>query len=136
MAARILPRWLLPILLLAPAFAAGPEAAKIQLVRTDGSVLRRLFPTERSFECRVELVAPDPSKPVGARLVAIDAAGFKDRVLAETTAAPDPQLSGKRVPVKFRFTLPRDWPVGRYRVEVRIADTKVGAREFEVPAPD
>jgi len=117
-----------------PAFE--PEVAKVELVRADGSPLRRLFPTERTFECRVELRSPDPAKPLGARLVAVDAGGFKDRTLAETTAAPDPKVSGKRVPVKFRFSMPRDWPLGRYRVEVRMGQAKVSEREFRVAPGD
>ncbi|MFM7320148.1 MAG: hypothetical protein ACKO5K_01320 [Armatimonadota bacterium] len=128
--------WFVCCAAIAAAHAAGPDVVGMQLVRADGSPLRRLYPAERTFECRVDLVAPDPAKPIGARLVAVDAAGFKDRILAETTAAPDPKVSGKRVPVKFRFSMPRDWPIGRYRVEVRIADKKVAEREFRVSAAD
>ena len=145
---RPLPVLALPLLVCAaPAHAqrAWVERAVLATAlvdnRPDGSV-RRIDPSERVVHCCVAVDGIAAPTKVRAVLVAVDAAGYRDRKILEQGAAldpkrlpPEPGRTSRRADVRFTFTMPRDWPPGRYRVDVLVGEKTVEALDLTVRAP-
>lgn len=134
LAAVLLALCALPVAARKPQVERAVLATAVAYGRPDGTV-RRIQPSERTFYCFVTLADLDAPVRLRAILVAVEAAGYRDRRLLDQATPVDPALSGKRVDVRFAFTLPRDWPPGRYRVDVLLGDKKVEELDLTVRAP-
>lgn len=135
------------ILAAVPALAAKPWVERAVLAtalvdnRPDGSV-RRIDPSERVIHCCVAIDGVTAPTKLRAILVAVDAAGYRDRKLLEQGATLDPKRlpaepgrTSRRADVRFTFTMPRDWPPGQYRVDVLVGEKTVEELDLTVRAP-
>ena len=75
----------------------------------------RFRASDRSLFCVVALDRVYPRVRVRATLIAVQAGGQKNYTVLRR------EVVGRRVNlVHFRFTLPGDWPPGRYRVDLAV----------------
>lgn len=109
-----------------PAAAADSPIASAVLARaytgkTPGGVGTTFRPRDRQLHCVVTLKKPATGITVRCVWVAVDAAGLKNYTIAEKSLT-----TGARLLDNFHFAagLPRDWPVGRYRVELYVNGKK------------
>jgi hypothetical protein len=114
------------------ACAAPPKLTEARLTRQDGSSLRRLFPGERVVQLRTSVQDPGAASTVKAILTTVDVLGHKNRRLAEQQGKVPIPEKGNRTELIFSFSLPRDWPVGTYRIDVQLDSQAMVQRTFEV----
>lgn len=117
--------------------AAGPTLGEMKLARDfrDGRAIgvRTTFaPSDRRIVCVVEV--RDLTKPVTltATLVAVEIERVKNRKLLDQAKALDPKQIGNHADATFSFTLPRDWPRGKYRVDLALGKAAPTPLPFEV----
>lgn len=125
------------ILLLATAHFAGPTIADANLARDirDGRAvgIRSTFaPSDRRIVCVAEVRDLDKKITLTATLVAVEIERVKNRKLLDQAKELDPKKVGNHADVSFTFTLPRDWPKGKYRVDLALGKTAPKPLPFEV----
>ena len=114
-----------PPLYVAATLARGPQES-LQELGADASYA----PDEAAFYCLVHVRHASPETEIKVRWIALDAMPQREYLLQEA----DYFVSGNE---RIAFQLPREgapWPVGRYRVEVYVADQRLGVQDFEVHA--
>lgn len=111
----------------------GPTTVEsITLMRDDGSgkageTVESLKPTDRKFHAAVQLDKGDDAK-VKADLIAVDTPEGKDvPVLSQ-----EYDVAGIENNVNIAFSLPNDWPVGLYKIDVAINGQPAKSKEFRI----
>ena len=125
--------WLLAALLLFVACGDEPlRVTNLVLARDNGrgepgEPVTYFRTTDGSFYAVIVLNRLESGIQARLRWIAVDAAGAKNLVLddAEITTPEANSISGK-------VSLPREWPAGRYRVEVLLRGELAASREFDV----
>lgn len=102
------------------ATALGQTVTKIELAKDNGKgqrtkVVKDLATTDNPFHCVVHLKALTSKVTFTGTLIAVDASGVKNFKVAST----DLESKVGMDLVDFKFSLPRPWPTGSYKVEVK-----------------
>jgi hypothetical protein len=122
---------LLPLLLLA-ATAFCQSVVKVELTRDNsgkpGAAVRTLTPSDNPFHCVIQLKPLTSPMNFSGTLIAVDAGGVKDYRVVST----DIEAKAGGSQVDFKFSLPRSWPVGSYRIDVKANGKTVRTLNFEV----
>jgi hypothetical protein len=111
----------------------GPTTVEsITLMRDDGSgkageTVESLKPSDRQFHAAIHLERGDDAK-VKADLIAVDTPAGKDvPVLSQ-----DYDVTGIENIVNINFSLPNDWPVGLYKIDISINGKPEKSKEFRI----
>lgn len=96
-----------------------------------GAAAQSLNPADHVFHVNVQLNRIETNLKAQIGLVAVDTSdGTKDKqVVAVDLAA----LAGNTLTAKF--SLPNDWPTGKYRLDVTLNGTFAKSLEFTINAP-
>ena len=130
--------WLVGCVLAAlPAHAAGPSLGDLVLARDfrDGKpvgVRTEFAPSDRRIVCVAEVKDLARIVTLTATLTAVEIGTVKNRKLLDQKKEIDPKKSGKHADVTFTFTLPRDWPKGKYRIDVTLGKSAAKPLPFEI----
>lgn len=116
------------------ALADGVTIKKVELARDrDGSpsqVVNALKPGDNPFHVIVSVKPLDHQTTISGTLVAVDAGNTKNYKVASV----DLSLSKGFDQATFKFKLPRPWPEGKYRVEIRVDGRVVKNLNFSIKA--
>lgn len=130
--------WLLGCALIAlPARAAGPALGDLVLARDfkDGKpvgVRTEFAPSDRRIVCVAEVKDLAKTVTLTATLVGVEIGLVKNRKLLDQAKEIDPKKVGKHADVTFAFVLPRDWPRGKYRIDVALGKAAARPLPFEI----
>lgn len=104
------------------------ELAKDNGKNKPGQVVKSLSPTDNPFHCVLHF-KPLPSAMVfTATLIAVRAADVKDYKVATTNISAASAMDL----VDFKFSLPRNWPVGSYRIDLKVNNRPLTPVTFEI----
>lgn len=116
---------------------AGPTLGDATLARDfrDGRAVGRrstFAPSDRRIVCVAEVRDLDKKVTLTATLVAVEIERVKNRKLLDQVKELDPKKVGNHADVSFSFTLPRDWPKGKYRIDLALGKAAAMPVPFEV----
>jgi len=128
---------LAPILLLALACAASAtqSIAKIDLARDNGKgkpgvAVKAFSAGDNPIHFVAHISEIRAAAPYSADLIAVKAGHSTNFKIATATVVALPGLDH----VDFKFSLPRAWPAGSYRLEIRAGKRVVKDQTFEIRA--
>lgn len=111
----------------------GPtKVESIAIMRDDGEgkpgeEVESIAPTDRLFHAVIKLDV-GTEKKVSTELVAVDTPDGKN----VSVVSKDYELGGIENTITMDYSLPRDWPVGIYKVNVSAGGKLLQAKEFKV----
>jgi S1-C subfamily serine protease len=116
----------------APRAAGPPRVIDIYLAKDvrgkPGARATQVKPTDKVFHCVLDMKPLSVDTNFSGTLIAIDAAGVKNFEVTSTMISAKQGLSS----LDFKFSLPRPWPAGKYRVAIQTGAIPVRAVNFEI----
>ncbi len=121
------------ILIAAALASAQVVVTKVQLAKDNGrgkpgQVVSSISPSDQLFHCVVNCKPLKVETGFSGTLVALDAGGHKDYRVASVSL----NASANMDLVDFKFSLPRPWPVGKYRIDVKADGRMMRSVSFEI----
>jgi S1-C subfamily serine protease len=117
----------------APKAPGPPRVVDIYLTKDNGKGepgkrAVQIKPADKVFHCVLDMKPLSADTNFSATLIAVDAAGVKNFEVTST------MISAKKglLSLDFKFSLPRPWPVGKYRVAVQAGAVPVRAVNFDI----
>jgi hypothetical protein len=117
----------------APKAGGAPRVVDIYLTKDDGkgrpaARATQLKTTDKIFHCVIDMKALDADTDFAGTLIAIDAAGAKNFEVTSTMISAKMGLAS----LDFKFSLPRPWPPGKYRVAIQTGSIPLRAVNFDI----
>ncbi|MFI5386369.1 MAG: hypothetical protein ACHQ50_09635, partial [Fimbriimonadales bacterium] len=102
------------------AVAFPQTVTKIELAKDNGKgkpgqVVKGFSPTDSPLHCVIRLKPLSSTVIFTGTLIAVNAAKVKNFKIAATDLSATPGMDI----VDFKFSLPRAWPVGNYKIELK-----------------
>jgi hypothetical protein len=113
--------------------ASPPRVVDIYLAKDNGkgkagARTTQIKSTDKVFHCLVDMKPLSSDTDFSGTLIAIEAAGLKNFEVTSTMINVKKGLTL----LDFKFSLPRPWPVGKYRVAIQSGAIPVRAVNFEI----
>lgn len=112
--------------------AASVTVKKVGLFKDSGgnpgAATKSFSSRDNPFHVVVTMKPTDGSATITATLIAVEAAKTHDYKVASV----DLGVVKGADEAKFKFSLPRPWPEGRYRVEIRVDGKTVRSLDFNI----
>lgn len=97
-------------------------------IELDGETVESIAPEDQSFQVKARLSDFGSESNLRVDLTAVETTDGNDILV--TSGKID--LGGAENQGEFTFSLPRDWPVGSYRLDAYVDDSLAMTKEFEV----
>jgi hypothetical protein len=126
---------LIPVLciLVLAAASLAQTVTKIELAKDNGrgkpaQVVKAFAPADNPFHCVLQVKPLTGPTVFVATLIAVKAADVQNYTVATTNLAAGSRMES----VDFKFSLPRDWPVGSYRIDIKVNGKTLKDVSFEI----